>query len=182
MSSSLISSKARITTTNSSITPWGVYHRRRINKEEKAKVVTAVQGNIIYSIPSNASCFVQRLYRRIGWIHPFLQIILVQNRYSAARNWINYVPPNSSDDLCRFFSINFSSNPVPQLIVRQVHKKTSRINNLAWFRPSTQLKHFHFFMWQWHKIFDLWLFVCEARLGPKTTGYVVFFDFSKLTH
>ena len=76
-------------------------------------------GDRIYKISCRASYFAPGRFWRIWWIHPFLQIIsswcnssfssnpflqiiLVQNSYSAARNWINSDPPNSSDDLCLF--------------------------------------------------------------------------------
>ena len=57
-------------------------HRGRMYNEEKAKVVAAVWGtefkiNLFNSVP-RYSCFSLGWFWRIGWIHPFHQIILVQ--------------------------------------------------------------------------------------------------------
>ena len=57
----------------------------------------------------NHDCRHQDDMKKIGWIHPFLHIILEQNSYSAAKNWISSFPQNSSDDLCLLFCINPSS-------------------------------------------------------------------------
>ena len=54
-------------------------HRRRI--KTKAKICKGLRfcvGNKIYSIPYRASYFVPGRFWRIWWIHPFLQIILLQ--------------------------------------------------------------------------------------------------------
>ena len=64
-------------------------HRRRINTEEKAKVVAASWGDRIYSNPCLASYFALGrfeeyvefilLFKSSGAIHPILQFVLVQN-------------------------------------------------------------------------------------------------------
>ena len=77
-------------------------HRRRIKTEEKAKVLAAVWGqNLFNSLPRELFCAGTILKNRMnssftsnhpGAIHPILQIVLVQNSYSTARNLINSVP------------------------------------------------------------------------------------------
>ena len=78
---------------------------RRINTEEKAKVVAAVWGD--------------RIAWRIGWIGPgwfeennefflFFKIVQVQNSWRG-KELNKFCPPKSSDDLCLFFC-NYSSS------------------------------------------------------------------------
>ena len=86
-------------------------HRRRIKTEEKAKVVASVWGDPIYSIPCRASCFEPGWFWRIGLIHPFLlnhlgaihQFKIFLGKTAIARQGIEYIPPNRSDELCLFF-------------------------------------------------------------------------------
>ena len=114
-------------------------HRRRIKTEEKAKVVAVGWGDVLEcrtnhlaarmygtKVFGRTSIFVGLLFG-IVWTrwssifpkHPFLQvavilfilfiqIILVENG-KWAWNWINFVPPNSSDDLCLLFCLYPSS-------------------------------------------------------------------------
>ena len=43
---------------------------------------------------------------RIGWFHPILQIVLLQN---SGKEFNQFCPPSSNDDLCLLFCINPSS-------------------------------------------------------------------------
>ena len=73
-------------------------HRRRINTEEKAKVVAAVWGNKTVSIPCRASYFV------LGWLVLVRFILFFISSWckyfksswckiaDAARNWVNSAP------------------------------------------------------------------------------------------
>ena len=88
---------------------WVTY-RRRIYTEEKAKVVGAVWGTefiqllaVLYQDDMKKRINFTRMIWSKGWIHPILQIVLVQNSYPA-RNWIN-----CSHDLFLLFWINPSS-------------------------------------------------------------------------
>ena len=89
-----------------SSTYWCKYnnHRRRINTEEKAKVVAAVLGTEFIQFLAAQAILPYRRFCRIGWIHSFLQIILVQfilffnvsKIDRTARNWMNSVPQTTA--------------------------------------------------------------------------------------
>ena len=95
-------------------------HRRRIKTEENGKGRRCCLGDKIYSIPCHASyIFCTRLIsnnmmtwsfslNHPGAIHPILQIVLVQNG-QRSKEFNNFCPPNSSDDLCLFFCLYPSS-------------------------------------------------------------------------
>ena len=87
----------------------GPGHRRTVNTDEKTKVVAAVWGGRIYSIPYCASSFAQdelhQDYMEKGLIHPFLKIVLVQNSQHG-KELNKFYSPNSSDDLCLLFCIS----------------------------------------------------------------------------
>ena len=81
-------------------------HRRRINTEEKAKVVAAWGDRILINFL--ATCLHQDdSSNRPVALHFILQIILVQN--SKRGKEFNQLCPPSSDDLCLLFCINTSS-------------------------------------------------------------------------
>ena len=67
-------------------------HRRRIIQKKRQRSSLLFEAQNV-SIPCRASYFALGRFRRIGFIHPFLQIILVQFISSQ----------NSSDDLYLFF-------------------------------------------------------------------------------
>ena len=48
------------------------------------------------------------LHGHKGWFHPILQIFLVQNSYRG-KEWNQFCPPSSSDDLCLLFCLYPSS-------------------------------------------------------------------------
>ena len=90
-------------------------NRRTINTEEKARVLTAVWGTafiqLIVALTRTILIFgwiAPGWFERKGWIHPILQIVLVQNIYHR-KEMNKFCPPNSSDDLCLFFCIYPSS-------------------------------------------------------------------------
>ena len=45
-----------------------------------------------------------RIIWRKGWIHPFLQMVLLQSSYRG-KELNKFCPPDSSDDVCLFFCI-----------------------------------------------------------------------------
>ena len=94
-------------------------HRKRINTEEKPKVVTAVWGMEFIKHSCRASCFelgrfekrmnCTRMIWRKGWIYfLFFKIVLMQNSLRS-KKWNTFCPPNNCDDLCLFFCIYPSS-------------------------------------------------------------------------
>ena len=84
--------------------------RRRIYTEEKEKVVAAVWGTELIQFIAALAILYQDdpLLQRPGAIHAILQIVLVQNSYSHAKE-MNRCPPNRSDDLCLLFCLYPSS-------------------------------------------------------------------------
>ena len=88
-------------------------HRIRINTEEKAKLIAAVDGQNF--LPPLA-ILPRTILKNIGWIHPCLSIIRLQfilffkffqcKTACEARNWTN---SDRSDDLCLFFCLYPSS-------------------------------------------------------------------------
>ena len=114
-----------------------MHHRRRINIQyiEKAKFGVAVWGTEF----NQFLAIIAILHWRIEWIHPFLQIIagairpflqivLVQTRYSRmARNWINSFSQTAATNLCLFFCIYPSS-------MAYTHRMLHSLPNLrAWY-------------------------------------------------
>ena len=94
-------------------------HRRRINIEEKAKVVAATWGTkfiqflAVPVILHYGTILKNRKNSSFssnhpGAVHPILQIFLLQNSLRSME-LMKYCPPNSSDDLCLFFCIYPSS-------------------------------------------------------------------------
>ena len=95
-------------------------HRRRINTEEKAKVVAAVWGTeFIQFLAALALCTRTILTNRMnsffysnnpGAIHPILQFFLVQNCL-CGKELNKFCPLNTSGDICLFFCIYPPSIP-----------------------------------------------------------------------
>ena len=82
----------------------GTVLRRKIHTEEKANVVAAVWGTELRQfLAALAILHLDNLKNTVGWFgtgrveewgakQPILQLVLVQNSYSGARNWSNSVP------------------------------------------------------------------------------------------
>ena len=101
--------------------PCRLNHRRKIETEEKAKVVVAAAWGAeslhffaaLAILPQDdlknrMNC--TRTMWRTGWMHPFLQIILVLNRWRG--NELNQFCPSNrnNDDRCLFFFLYPSSS------------------------------------------------------------------------
>ena len=81
-------------------------HRRRLKTEEMQKSSRLFGGaELVQSLPRY---FTAGQIWRIGWIRPFLQIMLVQNRLRG-KEMKQFCPPNSSGDLCLLFCLYPSS-------------------------------------------------------------------------
>ena len=84
-----------------------------------------------------------------GWIHPILQNRPIGKTASAARNWINFPPPNWS--LCLVFCINPSS-PLPTELFSSAKQKyhVQKSKNYCMYilysiySTTIALKSFHF--------------------------------------
>ena len=101
--------------------PCRLNHRRKIETEEKAKVVVAAAWGAeslhffaaLAILPQDdlknrMNC--TRTMWRTGWMHPFLQIILVLNRWRG-NELDQFCPSNrNNDDLCLFFFLYPSSS------------------------------------------------------------------------
>ena len=107
----------QLTASHSSV-PVGQHHRRRINTEEKAKVVAAAWVKELIKflaalailnlddLENRMNC--TRIILREGRIHPILQIVRVKNS-QRGKELNQFCPPNSSNSLCLLFCINPSS-------------------------------------------------------------------------
>ena len=86
-------------------------HIRRINTEEKAKVIAAVWGTEFIQFLAALTIF-NRTNSSFSSNHPVavLKIVLMQNS-QLGKEFNKFCPSNSSDDLCLFFWISSLDGP-----------------------------------------------------------------------
>ena len=82
--------------------------RRRMETEDKAKVVVSVWGQNLFNFLPRYSCFASVHLKEKDDVNRFSQIDRDKTA-SVARNWTHFAPQNRLDDLCLVFCFHHSS-------------------------------------------------------------------------
>ena len=94
-----------------SLGPSTVLKKDKYRRKAKGRRCCLGEQKLFSSLPPQL--LFNRTIWRIGWIHPFLQIILMQFilffKSSLCKELNKFCPSNSSDDICPFFCIYPSS-------------------------------------------------------------------------